>query len=306
MTTPDFQAAVDANRDLQREMLNRFAGDLTWINDPEQIPAAAIGDPADNLGLVDRHYHLGSWVLDRFSEWVVNSQAKLSFAETFEKYELPNNYRVHIRERMLLRPEVIYFPGIQGMADVASAAPLVAARNGIGAEGWGEVAKDSSKFGAAISRDGTEVQFLVRTYLVREPSERDGKLSRRNFLDPSMMKLDDETGITTVTPIPELISIAKNALRQDPEIPEPLAHEVCLALQTKSPTEEAKIMFDATWFAYVAAAERLIYPLFEFEPDEIPAEAPPDPDVKANISASTQKLKDDIERIENTPVWINP
>ncbi|HYH36511.1 MAG TPA: hypothetical protein VD706_03360 [Candidatus Saccharimonadales bacterium] len=257
--------------------MSRFGHELSWLEDPSQIPADAAGSSESLSAQCD---DLTAWMVGRIAQWSSAGHGRLSLRETFEKYDLSNEERVDLRARFQKNPARAYTPGMAAMAEIFALVPPVAAREGIGREEWGEIGARAQGLGEKLSHDGTEVQRLIREYLAKEAIVRPAASGLENtthtltlVLDPGKMKLDPETGITTVTPIDELVKSADELVeryfvRQSPG--------TCVALQAASPEPACRHMFDAVWTAYGSAVDKLIYARLGQDGLEIPPAQSPD------------------------------
>jgi hypothetical protein len=279
MTDTIYEAVKNAKRSLHREEMNRFGSEVDWIQDPSIVSEEVLGDLADSTNLPERFYGLACWTIGQLAGWSGVGHSRLSWGETFEKYQLSNPDRVLVRETFQKHPGIAYAPGMLAMSEIFAAVPVVATRDGIGREGWGTIASKASVFGGQIARDDTDVQYLVRNYLHTQ-KERPTLGINLYVLDVAKLKLDEATGITSVTPINDLLGESRKLISKmfTPSI------DACVALQAKSPCPNERNMFDATWSAFGSISDRIIYPYVEL-PTEIPAQADTDTDYKTTLKA---------------------
>lgn len=239
-----------ARRDLRREEMERFAGDIAWLQDPTLIPetAVAIRDPS-----ASPYLHLSDWMIRQLAGWSAEAHKKLSYGEVFDRYDLTGTERVRIREVIQKQAAFAFAPGLNAINEIHSVVPHVATREGVDRKDWGEIARRARLFGTILAKQPTHTQALARTYL------KDAFQSLNyNEINPRYFRLDDDTGITTVTPIDKLLATAQQA-NNAYFVAEDHAG-ICVALQVKSPALDNRTVFDAAWDAFSDATERLIYP----------------------------------------------
>jgi hypothetical protein len=283
---PHLIAAARAKRDLHREEMVRFGHELTWLAEPSEIPEGAISRD----GTVPQQCSdLAFWMLNQLNVWSGQGHSRLSIGETFEKYELPNDWRVSVRGYFQRHAFAAYTPGVTAMAEIFAVVPSIAKREGVDQDEWAEIAGRSSKFGEEMARHGTNAQALLRDYW--SMGERYGAtadiISEQGYKRPPLyggkLKLDDESGITSVTPLDELVKMTVEIV-DEVEFRE--GPGVCVALQAEAPTEQCPNMFAAFWSAYGSAAKRLIYDQTdEVSIPDVPEEAP-----DANYEARLRRI----------------
>jgi len=244
-------------RALHREEMRRFGHELAWLDNPDSIPEAVLtylGMGAPEFS--DPYFNLSEWMIDRFAKWSEEGHSRLSLAEVFDRYNLTTDQRVRVRQHMQEEGKKSYSPGLAATGEIHAVVPSVASREGITSpDDWTEIAARARDFGVQIARDGTEVQTLVRHYLAAFTSPEFVLLR----FDPARLKLDPETGITSVTPIEEIIRAARSIVDEmDEEKIEPPG--VCSAIQVRPQGLENDTMFGAAWGAYSAFTGRYIYP----------------------------------------------
>jgi hypothetical protein len=240
---------------------------LDWRSDPSLVPDAAVHS-TDILGLPRNPYQsLVEWTLSRFIDNTGDKTNELDYADIFTKYKLPNHERLATRQVLRQLADMAYGPGIDFMAKVHEVVPPVALGAGVSDRGdWVRIAADARHFARHAALDGTIVQFLVRAYL--------GSDADYKSMDPTKFRTDEDTGITTVTPIESLVAAAKAT---DARFNLRYADHsgVCAAMQTRvAEMEEEVSMYDAVWQAFSTVVGDKIYPFIEVEP-AVPNE--PDP-----------------------------
>lgn len=264
--------------------MDRFGDELAWITNPDSVGIEDLGDVTGTT-LPEQCFYLAEWMVNNIAQWTARTQSKINWAAIFGKYNPPIDYRVAIRDKARIKGANVYSPGILAMSEMVAVTPYIAARDGAPKAAWEEIAAESRKFGAAISRDGTDFQLLIRKYL--HSDEKSERVPALEFLDPAKLKMDAETGLTTVTPLETMMAITRARFnkRRNPA-DDPHSSGVCVALQAKAPTtcEHARTMFDATWLAYTSIAARLIFPNFEVDPKTVPAQEEPDKNFEAAVN----------------------
>ena len=123
---------------------------------------------------------------------------------------------------------------------------------------------------------------MARTFrvLVRNYLSKSGAPTRLRALNAARFRLDHELGITSVTPIDDLVSSAKDATLRHLGRP----RGICVAMQAKAPPWSVRsfgtaTVYGAVWSAYASAAARLIFPRVDVELLDIPEQESPDADV---------------------------
>jgi hypothetical protein len=274
---------LSAKRALLTQQTELLGGELPWLSDPSKIPAEALAYSAECDDLPEQCFNLATWVLAEVVRAANSVQQKLSWEETFDYYKVPFELKQRIL-RAVLEPTSRHAPGIFAMSEIVAATPVVATRESVPLSGWGSIAGRTEKFGAKISYDGTDLQVLVRNYLRKPPPTTKSPYLR--VMDPTLLRLDDEMGLTSVTPIDDLVSAAKTSITEHIRPPK----GVCVAIQANAPVcERASIapvtMYGAIWSAFTAAANRLIFPNLDMSRVEIRPQAEPDPHFAVAIDA---------------------
>jgi hypothetical protein len=275
------RAALGAKRALLRQQTELLGQDLPWLSVPNRIPDEAIGPAGESRDIPYQCFALATWMLVEVVRAAMGVQDRLSWAATLDRHKVPLVLQSRVR-RAVLEPTSRHAPGLFAMSEIVAVVPAVAMRESVPPSGWGAIAQRAEKFAARISRDGSDLHVLIRNYLRRPPGSTDG----RRELDPTLLRVDAETGVTSVTPIHMLISTAKTAIAQriGP------ASGVCAALLAKAPAcpyaaAAPTTMYGALWSAYAAAADRLIFQRADLRRMEIPGQAEPDPHFAAALDA---------------------
>ena len=272
--SPEF----NAKRALLREQTQLLGEKLTWLSDPRRIPAAALGDSAKGSDLPYQCFNIAAWMLMEVVIAADSVQQQLSWEETFRHFRVPPTLEPRIL-RTVLEPTSRYAPGMFAMSEIVAATPAVAARASVPREDWETIARRSEKFAAKMSCDGSHLQVLIRNYLSRKTPA--ATPVKQRVLDPALLQLDDDLGITTVTPIDDLVSAAKIAIDENIEP----ARGVCVAMLAKAPacrhaSPGPANMYEAIWSAYTSAVGRLVFSNVEIEIAGIPAQCGPDPRIR--------------------------
>jgi hypothetical protein len=266
---------LNAKRALLRQQTQLLGEKLPWLSDPRKIPVEALGDSDESSDLPYQCSNLAAWVLMEVVLAADSVQQQLSWEYTFDHYRVPSTLEPRIL-RAVLEPTSRYAPGIFAMSEIVAVTPVVAARASVPRNGWESIARKAEKFGARISCDGSHLQVLIRNYLGQPPQT--AITIKQRVLDPALLRLDDDLGISTVTPIDDLVSAAKTAVTENIGP----AHGVCVAMLAKAPARKHALagavnMYGAIWSAYTAAVDRLIFSTAEIEIAEIPEQRGPDP-----------------------------
>jgi hypothetical protein len=287
------EAAVNAKRALLREQVRLLGHELPWLSDPSRIPTEAVKSSADKPDVADQYFHLAAWVVREIVLAASRLQQQLKWEETFSLYNVPLDLTPRIR-RAVLEPATRYAPGMLALAEIVAAIPVVATRETIPLRDWERIARNAQAFGAKISCDGTHVQVLIRNYLRKTP-EPTGGLSHR-VLDTTLLRPDDQMGVTSITPIDDLVSAARNAVKRHIGP----ARGMCVAMQAKAPgcqnsSPTRLTMYAAIWSAYSVAATRLIFPNVDLRSADIPLpKYGPDPRFAAAIDELARQRATDL------------
>jgi hypothetical protein len=291
------KAEVSAKRALLRQQTQLLGEQLTWLSDPSKIPAEALGSSAKYGDLPEQCFNLAIWLLAEIVRAANSVQHELSWEETFDQYEVPSELKPRVL-RAVLEPASRHAPGIFAISEIVAAAPVMATRESIPLNGWGHIARSTEKFGAKISWDGSDLQVLIRNYLRKPPEATE--YSYQRVLNPALLRLDGETGVTSVTPIDDLISAAKAAITEHIRP----AKGVCVAMLAKAPVcDHAATMYGAIWSAYAAAANRLIFPNIDLRGADIPPQAGPDPNFATVLDALARQRAAEWARGYPAKIW---
>ncbi len=291
---------IHAKRALLKEQTQLLGERLSWLYDPSKIPAEALGK-STGCGLPDRCFSLATWVLIEVVLAANSVQQQLSWEETFAQYEVPSDLQSRILSAVL-EPTSRHAPGIFAMSEIVAAIPMVATRESVPVGRWGTIARKSEKFGVKISCDGSDLQVLVRNYL-RRPSQTTESRNQR-VLDAALLRLDEQMGITSVTPIDDLVSAAKVAITEHIRP----ARGICVAMLAKAPAcEHASAlpltMYGAIWSAYTAAADRLIFQNIDLRGVQIPSQARPDSCFEVAIDTLARHRAAQLHRDYPATIW---
>jgi hypothetical protein len=280
------QRLNNASHDLHVEEMTRFGGDLTWLQDPDIIPEDTV-DP--NGSLAAQCYDISFWMLERFGEWSQKRHSRLGLLEAFEKYELENADRVTLRQAYQMAPTYAYAPGVMAMTEVFAVVPGIAQREDMGRERWAEISSRAATFAIDLATEGTGLQALLRDYLKdekntmtrRSPANIGGSnIIAATVLDAGKLKLDDETGITTVTPFENLRAASLEALE---EVLLGESSHACAALRARGPSGGCSNMFNAVWSAYGSAVQRMIYSRIGDDAIEVVSQGSEDENYRENL-----------------------
>lgn len=264
-----------AAREIHRQQLSTGEGRPEWLESPELIPEAAtayvLSEPKN---LNERFYNVSAWMINSLTEWAAAAHSHIDMPGVFKKHQLGIEDRIHVLNRLKNEDEVkaSYIPGFQAMAQVFSVIPEVASRDAGQDADYGEIAAKARFFGESIARDGTMVQIVARKYLINS----------KTYFDASKFKLDEETGITTVTPIEQIVDEAREASRRE----FPPVDGVCVAMQAKINGPSSPTVFEASWDAMTSVGQRLVYPnIGDHELAKVPKQAAPDPNFAETIQS---------------------
>lgn len=262
--------AIQARRALLRQQTRLLGPRLAWLADPELIPEYAVDSSIapDDVHLAA--FSLAGWMLIEIVEAADQVHRALDWEQAFERFRVAPRLQESV-SRAVLCPASRHAPGLFAVAEIISVIPMVAGRSGLARDRWRDIADRSQDFGAMLAHDGTAVQILVRNYLSR-PETPAGRSVRS--LDPAGLRLDENGGLTTVTPLADLLSAARDAAARHNEA----YHATCVALQASAPDgTRATSMFGAIWSSFAHAANRLVFPRVDLGHDSVPPEAGPDP-----------------------------
>src|SRR5581483_1363595 len=243
-----------AERALRKQEMTRFGQDLAWLKDPSTIPEDVVNPLEEAAGSNEPYANLANWMTAQVVSWSEARHSRLDMGQVFDRYGLTETDRDRVREIIRTQTLGSYAPGIQAMAEIHDAVANVASREGIDPALWGSIALQARNFGALLARHPTYVQGIVRTYLYNMHQE--DKVMPQ--LDPAKLKLDPQTGITTVTPIEGMLDDAAEVVDELIHVVDPSA--VCAGLQSVPEGFDGRTMFDLVWRAFSFASARSIYP----------------------------------------------
>jgi hypothetical protein len=264
---------ASAQHILLRRQAELLVEKLAWLRDPDRIPGRALSGGRDlrsdpSVGC----YQLARWMVSDIVAAAHGASEELPWTETFAKHRVPSDAHAAVR-RVVLEPVTRYAPGILALAEIVASVPVVAVRGGATRSDWPHIAARSRCLGEQLSRDSTDVQLIVRRYL-RRPSE--AVPSTIAMLDAGLLRLDESGGVTSVTPMDELVLAAREAV---------WAHigphaGICLARLIRSGRDDRAVrgetMFDAVWAAFVHASDRHLFPPIVAARLEVPDQRPRD------------------------------
>lgn len=266
---------LKAKRRLLREQTQRLSAHLRWLSDPALIPSSAVPDPGGDSGRA--FAALATWMLAELVAAADRVRDELPWAETFARHRLTSDVEDRVL-RAVLEPASRHAPGLFALAEIMASIPAVAQRCGADRPTWGVVARRSERLGALLSRNGSDMQVILRRYL------RGTEAGWRNGfgLDPLHLRLDDKLNLVTVVPCGRLIEAARRSIGT--HIGPDALKGTCVALGALAP--EGQSVFSALWTAYSAGAERLIFP--RLDPGSALEEPTPDEDFASRIDAIAQ------------------
>jgi hypothetical protein len=298
-------SAIHAKRALLRQQTQLLGNELPWLGDPDCIPIEALGSSAHSGDLPDQCFHLAAWMVGEIVLSANRLHPKLDWENAFELYDVPAEQKLLIK-RAVLEPVTRYAPGMIALAEIVAATPLVSTRACVDHAKWGCIARLAEGFGAKISCDGTDVQVVIRNYL--RDTDHASTSRATPVLDSALLKLDDETGVSSVTPIHDLVSIARAAVIEHLGS----ATGMCVAMHARAPVCDhapgrPTTMYGAIWTAYVAAVERLVFPNVDLSRVVIRPQAGPDPHVAAVMDRLAREraadLKSRVRLSQCQPRW---
>lgn len=289
--TPE-EAARRARRALLKQQTELIGDEVAWLFDPGQVPSSALGVATASGDLPSLCFSLATWFLIEVVRAAERVQQRLSVEQTLDRYAVTHEQRLRVI-RAVLQPTSRHAPGIFAMAEIVAAVPVVASRQGLARTDWGDIARRSKQLAAKLSCDGSDMQVIIRRYL--RGASHGAELSSPPSFDPTLLMVSQGVGLTSVTPIDDLVKAAKAAVARHIQP----AKGLCVAMLAKAPSggdsEEPATMYDAIWTAYVRAAERLVFPMVEISrmDSRPPREADPDlPDVFDGLALQrAQELK---------------
>ena len=295
---PEIDASViGARRALLRQQTELLGPRLPWLADPALVPDHAVDASVEDDDVRLAAFSLAAWML------IDLVQAAGQVNHALDRHGVMESFHIAPRARESLSLAVLcplsrHAPGLIAIAEIMAVIPLLAHRADVPANRWGGIALGSLAFGAMLARDGTAVQVLLRSYLGRSEAGPAGAGIRS--LDPALLRLQGETGITTVTPLPDLLAAARCAAARYNVAP----RGVCVALQAPAPEAaggRGTTMFGAIWASFAAAAERLVFPHFDPSRDAIPAEAAIDSGYADALEHAAARRHDELVQVAAQP-----
>lgn len=267
--------------------IREFGPDIGWLADPGLIPEDAVEVGGSDDSLEKRCGTLAMWMVEELGAATAEVHEKINIGEAFEKHALSLKERVDLTIKFTKYPKVPYIPGILAMGAIFAAVPPLAAREGRQRSEWAEIGMRAQGFGQAISVHGTDAQAAILGFLSNE------WVSEVRALNLGRLRLDDDMGITTVTPFEDVLGTAIEVARDAGPIG--LGEHSCIAHQVDAPHKGS--FFGATWRSYGAAAERLAYRGIDVDGAQVPPEEEPVeiPEIYAQME---QELKKDFELLK--------
>jgi hypothetical protein len=243
---------VSAQRVLLRRQAELLLERLPWLRDPDRIPGLD-GDP--EMDSSTGCYELARWMVSDIVVTAHRAGDELPWDETLRQHRVPVDAHASVR-RVVLESVTRYGPGIVALAEIVASVPVVAVRSGAPRSDWPRIAARSRHLGLQLSRDRTDVQVVIRRYLRGPPQAPQPTIA---MLDAGLLRLDESGGVTSVTPIDELVLGARETVRTHvgPQT------GICLARLVRRGGDNrgmsGETMFDAVWAAFVHAATRHLF-----------------------------------------------
>jgi hypothetical protein len=271
--------------------MREFGPQLGWLADPGLVPEDAVEVGGSDDSLEKRCGSLAMWMVEELGTATGEVHEKINVGEVFEKHALSLKERVDLTLKFTKYPKVPYLPGLLAMGAIYAAVPALAAREGRQRSEWPEIGLRAQGFGQAISVHGTDAQAAILGFLSNE------WVSETRSLNLGRLRLDDDMGITTVTPFEDVLGTAIEVARASGPIG--LGEHTCIAHQVDAPDEETGSFFGGVWRSYGAAADRLAYRGIDIDESQVPPEE--EPVDRAEIYAQMeQELKKDFELLKKT------
>lgn len=294
----DEWSAIQARRALLREQLELVAVQLPWLSDPSLIPDAAIV-PLAGFGDVDlAAFSLAAWMLIEIVRVADGVNHELGWRQAFERHRVPPALQGSVARSVLL-PAARHAPGLFAMAEIVSVVPKLAHRAGFPQDRWRGIVAGSELLARHFALGNTAIQVLLRCYLSRAtpPEEERGVRS----LDPAKLRLDENGGLTTVTPLETLSRAARRAAaRGGYRYVAP-----CVAMSARIAStgagEAGDSVFGAIWATWVQAANRLLFSRFDPSRDAAWVQAEADPDCAGAFDAITAQRRATLSTIAADP-----
>ena len=289
--------ATLARRALLRQQTELIGPRLPWLADPARIPDDAIASSVAHDDIHLAAFSLAGWMLIEFVRAANHVHLALDWERAIEQFEVAPRLHESVA-RAVLAPASRHAPGLFAIAEIISVVPKVASRAGLRRDRWPEVAARAQAFGSALARDSTAVQVLIRSYLSRTESSDDHRGLRA--LNAAWLRLDDVTGLTTVTPVETVLAAAREAAARHGHS----YHATCVALQARAPEALAGTigtMFGAIWSSFTHAADRLVFPRFNPDRDSVPPEAGPDAACAATLESLAAQRREVLSATASQP-----
>ncbi len=247
IVTPTDESLTFAHRELARQSMEMACERLDWLQDASRVPASSTTDYGSR-----REESLAAWMTTQFAVAAQTAHSMLDYEKVFEKYSIGKELQ-SLLENAQIDLEMLkdsFLPGFRAMSDIIGAVPQVAHRAEIDRKEWRDVAEKSRTTGKKLAFDNTWVQLFVRGYLSLDV--------RNGGLDTSKLKIDSNGGLTTVTPLADLIVFATRANRTHNNIFLPTKRP-CLALDSRVDKLNSRSVFDAAWDVFAHVADREIF-----------------------------------------------
>ena len=247
IVTPTDESLSFAHRELARQSMEMACERLDWLQDANQVPACSTTDYGSR-----REESLAAWMTEQFATAAQTAHSMLDYEEVFEKYNIEGELQSLLENAQsdhdMLKDS--FLPGFRAISDFIGAVPQVAHRAEIDREEWRDVAEKSKTTGMKLAFDNTWVQLFVRAYLSQDV--------RNGGLDTSKLKIDTNGGVTTVTPLRDLVAFAARANRIHNNLFFPTKRP-CLALDSRVDCLNGRSVFEAAWDVFARVADREIF-----------------------------------------------
>src|SRR5690348_15083675 len=140
--------AALARRELRRNEMSHFSGDLEWVTDPSSILAGV-----KDSGSYGPFLNTALWMIGAVGVWSWKKHNNTEVTKTLDKYGLQDDDRLTVAHSIMDMTLNAYGPGISFMSSFVELVPVVATREGVPREQWVRLANQTRELGKKISQD---------------------------------------------------------------------------------------------------------------------------------------------------------
>lgn len=252
-----------------QDVMGRFPEYIPELSDPTLIPDDAHENQWHPEGIPARTPFIGAglYYTKLVTDALPQIDRKIDYQDIFDRHALDGGLRTIIRTAVRSHGHGMYSPGIFAMAQLWELVPYVAERDGASREDWEEIGNKTIQVAKLIATHPTLEQATIRDYTGIDFSEAPN-------LDAGFYTLDSRKGITTATPVTEMLEITDEIRNRIDGDNDRAGLGSCPALITR--LDELNVsVFDMFWSSYGKYVTNRIFPNLEI-PEQSDAYPVPD------------------------------